>query len=85
MNRIANIEPSIFAFTARPLDKNNGLQATPNRHFDESVGRWLDTEPVGFYQGGNKGGGSLKLNRTSRKWQFPTMPRRLRVVGGSFS
>jgi hypothetical protein len=51
MNRIANVEPSIFAFTGRPLDRDAGLQATPNRRFDESVGRWLDIEPVGFYQG----------------------------------
>jgi len=52
MNRITNNEPtSIFAFTGSETDKAVGLQATPNRHFDPAVGRWLDTEPVGFYQG----------------------------------
>ena len=43
MIRIANPEPTcIFAFTGRVLDKDVGLQSTPNRHFDPAVGRWLD-------------------------------------------
>ena len=51
MIRIADTEPrSILAFTGRPLDKEAALQATPNRHFDPAVGRWLDDEPIG-YQG----------------------------------
>jgi hypothetical protein len=69
MNRIVN-PTSIFAFTGRDFDKDVGLQATPNRrfdptvglqfnqlrHFDPAVGRWLDKEPIGYYQGdGNHG------------------------------
>jgi len=46
---INNIEPSIFAFTGHPLDKAVGLQATLN-HLDPTVGRWLDAEPVGYWE-----------------------------------
>jgi len=47
MIRIADTEPtSIFAFKGRALDKDVGLQSTPNRHFDPAVGRWLDAEPI---------------------------------------
>ena len=48
MNRIANIQPSIFAFTGRPLDKEVGLQSNQHRHFDPSVGRWVNEEPIGY-------------------------------------
>ena len=48
MIRSASTERTcIFAFSARPLDKDVGLQSTPNRYFDPTVGRWLDDERVG--------------------------------------
>ena len=52
MIRIANSEPtSIFAFTGRALDNEVGLQFNQLRHFDSTVGRWLDDEPVGYEAG----------------------------------
>jgi RHS repeat-associated protein len=52
MNQIVNSESIFtFTFTGRETDKAVGLQATPNRRFDPAVGRWLDTEPIGYYQG----------------------------------
>jgi RHS repeat-associated protein len=49
MNRIVNNQPSMF--TGRPLDKDVGLQSNQLRRFDPAVGRWLDKEPIGYYQG----------------------------------
>ena len=48
MIRIASSEPtSIFAFTGHALDEEVGRQSNEHRHFDPTVGRWLNDEPIG--------------------------------------
>lgn len=48
MIRVASTEPtSIFVFTGRAFDEELGLQFDQLRHFDPTVGRWLNEEPIG--------------------------------------
>lgn len=51
MIHIADNPMCIFAFTGRALDKEASLQSNQLRYFDQAVGRWLDDEPIGYYQG----------------------------------
>jgi RHS repeat-associated protein len=42
---IAKTDPKpdcLFAYTGHPFDKEVGLQSNEIRHFDPTVGRWLD-------------------------------------------
>jgi hypothetical protein len=55
MNRIVHIEPSIFAFTGHPIDKEAGSQATPNCRFNLAVGRYRDDELGRHAHGGSRG------------------------------
>ena len=50
MIRIADKPTSIFAFTGRALDKDTAVESHQLRHFDPTVGQWLNEEPIG-YQG----------------------------------
>lgn len=50
MIRIADPKPApdyLFAYTGRELDPESGLYFYRHRHFDLTVGQWLDREPVG--------------------------------------
>jgi RHS repeat-associated protein len=50
MIRIAE-EPKpdcLFAFTGHPLNKEVGLQSGELRHYDPTVGRWLNDEHIGY-------------------------------------
>ena len=50
MIRIADPKPApdhSFAYTGRELDPEGGLYFYRHRHFDPTVGRWLDREPIG--------------------------------------
>jgi RHS repeat-associated protein len=51
MIRIADANPTpdcLFAFTSHPFDKEVGLQSNQPRHYDRSLGRWLNDEPDGY-------------------------------------
>ncbi len=53
---IANTDPKpdcLFAYTGRPFDKEVGLQSSELRHYDPTVGRWLNDEPIGYQPDGN--------------------------------
>ena len=56
MIRIAATDPTpdcLFAFTGHPFDKEVGLQSNELRHYDPTVGRWLNDEPIGYQPDGN--------------------------------
>jgi RHS repeat-associated protein len=38
----------LFAYTGHPFDKEVGLQSNELRHYDPTVGRWLNDEPIGY-------------------------------------
>jgi RHS repeat-associated protein len=42
---------SLFLFTARPFDTDSDLQNNLNRWYDLSIGRWINTDPIGFEAG----------------------------------
>jgi RHS repeat-associated protein len=49
MIRIVKTAPTcIFAFAGRADDKETAVESNLLRHFDPSVGRWLNEEPVGY-------------------------------------
>ncbi len=53
---IAKTDPKpdcLFAFTGHPLDKEVGPQSNEFRHYDPTVGRWLNDEPIGYRPGAN--------------------------------
>ena len=43
----------LFAYTGRPFDKEVGLQSNELRHYDPTVGRWLNDEPFGCQPDGD--------------------------------
>jgi len=50
MIRIADPKPApdhLFAYTGREIEPEGGLYFYRHRHFDPTVGRWLDREPSG--------------------------------------
>jgi RHS repeat-associated protein len=53
-NIAAQTDPSLgtlFHFTARPFDRDTGLQNNLNRWYDPSTGRWISEDPIGFEAG----------------------------------
>jgi RHS repeat-associated protein len=53
---IANTDPKpdcLFAFTGHPFDKEVGLQSNEIRHFDPTVGRWMDEDHIGYEPDGD--------------------------------
>jgi RHS repeat-associated protein len=42
-----------YAFTARELDPETGLHFYRTRNYDSSVGRFVQTDPIGFFAGPN--------------------------------
>lgn len=54
MIRIADPRPASdhsFAYTSRELDPEGGLYFYRHRHFDPTVGRSLDRDPIGYIDG----------------------------------
>ena len=41
----------LFYFTARPLEKETGLQNNLNRWYEAPTGKWLSADPIGFDAG----------------------------------
>ncbi len=53
---IAKTDPKpdcLFAFTGHPFDKEVGLQSNEIRHYDPTVGRWLNDDWIGYQPDGN--------------------------------
>ena len=44
-------EARLLAFDGRDRDPDGGLQLLPNRHFDPTLGKWLDDCPTGYAGG----------------------------------
>jgi RHS repeat-associated protein len=44
-------ELDIFNFTGRDFDPEVGLQYHQARHFDPTVGRWINQDPIGYEAG----------------------------------
>lgn len=45
------IEPDIFNFTGRKCDSETALHYNRARHYDPTVGRWINEDPAGFEDG----------------------------------
>ena len=48
-NLISGTTPLLFGFTGKAFDSDTQLQNNINRWYDARVGRWLSTDPIGFY------------------------------------
>ena len=43
--------PVLFGFTGKFFDDSTGLQNNINRWYDNTTGKWLSVDPIGFYGG----------------------------------
>ena len=43
----------LFAYSGHPFDKEVGLQSSDFRHYDPTVGRWLNEDHIGYRPGRN--------------------------------
>ena len=43
--------PILFGYTGKAFDVSTQLQNNINRWYDSTIGRWLSTDPIGFYGG----------------------------------
>ena len=48
-NLISGTNPILFGYTGKAFDTSTQLQNNINRWYDASIGRWLSTDPIGFY------------------------------------
>jgi len=48
-NLTSGTNPLLFGYTGKPFDPATQLQNNINRWYDATIGRWLSTDPIGFF------------------------------------
>jgi RHS repeat-associated protein len=59
-----------FQYDGHDLDPEVGLQYNRARHFDPTIGRWLNEDPIGFEDGANL----YRYVANKPEWQNPRRP-----------